>query len=105
LAAVATRSLHLTRAARTSPDAPAESELSGEEIDAVIVLRRPKGFKLGDRPSLQQVVRWIADLGGYTGKSSGGPPGAIVIGRGMREVQAATLAIRNLLEMKRNEKL
>lgn len=105
LAAVATRSLHLTHAARTSPDAPAESELSGEEIDAVIVLRRPKGFKLGDRPPLQQVVRWIADLGGYTGKSSGGPPGAIVIGRGMKEVQAATLAIRNLLEMKRNEKL
>jgi len=105
LAAVAARSLHLTHAARTSPDAPAESELSGEEIDAVIVLRRPKGFKLGDRPSLQQVVRWIADLGGYTGKSSGGPPGAIVIGRGMREVQAATRAIRNLLEMKQNEKL
>lgn len=102
---MATRSLHLTHAARTSPDAPAESELSGEEIDAVIVLRRPKGFKFGDRPSLEQVVRWIADLGGYTGKSSGGPPGAIVIGRGMREVQAATLAIRNLLEMKRNEKL
>jgi len=87
-----------------SPAGRAASLLSGEEIDAVIVLRRPKGFKLGDRPSLQRVMRWIADLGGYTGKSSGGPPGAI-IGRGMREVQAATRAIRNLLKMKRNEKL
>ena len=105
LGAVATRALHLTYAARTTPEVPAESEFSSDEIEAVIALRRPKGVRLDDRPSLQKVVRWIADLGGYTGKSSGGPPGAIVIGRGLRDVQAAASAIRNLREMKANKKL
>ena len=38
-------------------------------------------------PSLVDVVRWIAQEGGYTGKSSGGPPGAIVLSRGMERLQ------------------
>jgi hypothetical protein len=32
-------------------------------------------------------VEWIARLGGYTGKSSGGPPGAITIGRGLERLK------------------
>jgi hypothetical protein len=35
------------------------------------------------------MVRWIADLGGYTGRSSGGPPGITVIGRGWERVEVA----------------
>ena len=57
------------------------------------MLRRPAGYRLGDRPPLHQVVRWIADLGGYTGKSSGGPPGPKVIGRGLLELRAAVRTI------------
>ncbi len=37
-------------------------------------------------PSIAQAVRWIADLGGYTGKSSGGPPGSTTIGRGLERL-------------------
>ena len=41
-----------------------------------------------DIPTMATAIRWIAELGGYTGKSSGGPPGATTIGRG-REARAA----------------
>jgi len=41
--------------------------------------------------------RGLAELGGYTGKSSGGPPGTITISRGLAKVRAAADAIAALL--------
>ena len=76
LACVAMRIQRLTYIARSTPDVPATVELAPVEIEATILLRKPSGVKRKDVPTLGQVVRWIADLGGYTGKSSGGPPGA-----------------------------
>lgn len=85
--AVAARALRLTQLARTQPEVPATTEFSQAEIDAAIVLRRKRTkLRLGDVPSLGDMVRMVADLGGYTGKSSGGPPGATVIGRGLERV-------------------
>lgn len=100
LAAVAVRSLRLTKLARETPDVPALTELSDVEIEAVILLKKPKGVSLRDRPPLGQVVRWIADLGGYVGKSSGGPPGPTVIRRGLEQVETAARAITNYREMR-----
>jgi hypothetical protein len=99
LAAVAARASRLTYLAREKPESPAIDELSREEIDATIALRQPKGIKLGAKPTLSQVVLWIADLGGYTGKSSGGPPGPTVIARGLLLVETLAKGIRNLREM------
>ena len=87
LAAVATRVERLKHLARTQPDAPATIELSELELEAL----RAAKHKFKSRvetipdgvPSIAQAVRWIADLGGYTGKSSGGPPGSTTIGRGL----------------------
>lgn len=93
LATVAVRAERLKMLSRETPDVPAEAEFSRDEIDAVIVLRKPKGVTLGASPTLGQVVRWIADLGGYTGKSSGGPPGIRIISRALPEVLAAAAAI------------
>lgn len=87
LASAAMRILRLTRLSRTTPAEPALCELTQAEIDAAIVSRKPKGYQRGDVPPISLVVRWIADLGGYTGKSSGGPPGAIVIRRGLERLQ------------------
>ena len=98
LAAVAARAVHLCRVARSTPDVPASTEFTEAELEAVIVLRQPKGVGLRDRAPLHQVVRWVADLGGYTGKSSGGPPGPMVIGRGLIKVRAAVHTLRNLRE-------
>ena len=90
LAAVATRVERLKHLARTQPDAPATIELSKLELKALRAAKTryksrvetiPRGV-----PSIAQAVRWIADLGGYTGKSSGGPPGSITIGRGFERL-------------------
>ncbi len=87
LAAVATRVEQLKHLARTTPEAPASIAFKESEIQALIAAKRyfrsrpdtiPDGM-----PTIAQAVRWVADLGGYTGKSSGGPPGSITIARGL----------------------
>lgn len=99
LAVVATRAMRLTQLARSTPDAPATSEFSKTEIDAVLALRLPKNFKRGDPLTLAQAVRWVADLGGYTGPSNG-PPGATVIGRGLHDVLVTARAFENRDKMR-----
>lgn len=94
LATVAARIERLKRLAREQPDLPATEELSRDEIDAVIALGELKGRKAGDTPTIGQVVHAIARLGGYTGKSSGGPPGATVIARGLADIAVAAKVLR-----------
>lgn len=98
LASVATRAMHLTYQARETPDVPATDELTRFEIDAIIVLRKPKDARLGDTPTLGQAVRWIADLGGYVGPWNG-PPGPKVIGRGLADVLAGAKALEAVQKM------
>ncbi len=88
LAAVAVRVMRLTKLARTEPELPATVELRQSEIDAIIVTRKRTGRSPGDVPTIGQAVTWLAEIGGYTGKSSGGPPGATVITRGLLRIEA-----------------
>jgi hypothetical protein len=89
-AAVAARAIHLTKRARTEPNIPASEEFTQLEIDAVIALRRKRTrLKFGDVPNLETMVRLVAEAGGYTGKSSGGPPGPTVIARGLERLAIA----------------
>lgn len=96
LASVAMRIERLKYLARTSPDLPATVEFNQYEIDAIILQRKPKGYRRGSTPPIGLAVKWLADLGGYTGKSSGGPPGSIVIGRGLRYIQGAVDVLETL---------
>jgi hypothetical protein len=93
LATVAARAERLKHRARSEPDVSALEEFSRDEIDAAILLRKPKGVVLGATPTLGEMVRWVADWGGYTGKSSGGPPGTIVISRGLERIAVAAETI------------
>jgi|WetSurMetagenome_2_1015567.scaffolds.fasta_scaffold139035_2 hypothetical protein len=94
LAAVAARAERLKSTSRAQPDADASTELSRDEIDAAILLSETKRFKPGQTLTLEQAVDLIALVGGYTGrKSSGGPPGVTVIGRGLHDVLVASRAI------------
>jgi hypothetical protein len=93
LACVAMRIQRLTYLARSTPEVPATVELAPIEIEATVLLRKPSGVKRKDVPTLGQVVRWIADLGGYTGKSSGGPPGAIVLIRGLLRIEPIVMVL------------
>src|SRR5262249_35347081 len=105
LAVVAARVQRLKHLARTQPDAPATIALSLSEIEALRaakteIKKRTETIPDGV-PTIAQAVRWIADLGGYTGKSSGGPPGSIVIARGMETLAVATQTLGALRGSKR----
>jgi len=90
LAAVATRAMRLTHQARATPDAPATTELTAIELEALVALRQPKNAS--DRiPTLAEAVRWLAEIGGYTGPWNG-PPGATVVGRGLHDLLVAARA-------------
>lgn len=103
LSAVAVRVERLKYLARAHPDALASEELASHEIEALALLRgeqRKKSKALARRLSIAEAVLWLAQLGGYTGRSSGGPPGSITIARGLERLQtAAELLLR--LEEKR----
>lgn len=99
LASVAMRVERLKQLAREQPDAPATIELSAPEIQALILLKRKykkRNETIADAPTIGEATRWIAELGGYTGKSSGGPPGATTIARGLERVLVAAEVVEAL---------
>ncbi len=97
---MAVRANRLTKLRDADPTIPATKEFSRLELDAIILLRRPNGVALGYTPSLVTAIRWVADLGGYTGKSSGGPPGSGVIGRGLEKIDTLARGLANLEQMR-----
>jgi hypothetical protein len=101
LSAVAARLERIRLLSRTEPERNALEEFTQDEIDAAIALRKPKGISLGARLTLGEMTRWVADIGGYTGKSSGGPPGIRVIARGFERVEAAAVAVATLRKDRR----
>jgi hypothetical protein len=101
---VAARTERLKTLARSSPGQPASVELSPHEVQALLLLkgRQKKRTEIipDAMPSIGQAVRWLADLGGYTGKSSGGPPGSVTIGRGLARVLIAAEVLKALDEQR-----
>ena len=96
LFAVAVRIERLKRLARATPASPATVELRDDEIRALLALRDPKAYARHNVPTIAKAVLWIAELGGYIGKSSGGPPGAITIGRGLKKLAPVVQALNNV---------
>jgi hypothetical protein len=88
LAAVATRIERLRRLSREQPDAPADIELSADEIESLVYLKNEQASKKVTSAGLTiaTATRWIADIGGYVGARTSGPPGATTIGRGLEKV-------------------
>lgn len=85
-AVISMRIERLKKISREQPDLEATSEFSEEEIKAILLMRKPKRED-HEKVTLQQAVYWLAELGGYQGRtSSGGPPGATVIGRGLERI-------------------
>ena len=85
MAAVASRVEQL-KSARSDRKLNALELATRDEIDAAILLSETKKFKIGRKLTAEQFVTLVAQVGGYTGKSSGGPPGAQTIARGLERV-------------------
>lgn len=106
MAAVAMRVERIKLLARTQPDLPASVELSPTEIQALLLMKRKYAKRTEQitddmMPTIAQATEWIARLGGYTGKSSGGPPGSITIGRGLQYVRTITDGLEALAQHKK----
>jgi len=94
MAAVAVRIERVKYLARNEPDVPASNEFSELELEALALLT-DRRLPARPRPSLADAVHLLALAGGFTGvKSSGGPPGSVVLGRGLLELDR-TVAILN----------
>jgi hypothetical protein len=91
LATNAMRIERLKHLARNTPDSPASVEFTPIELEALRALKLKQKSRVEvlpeTEPTISQAVRWIADVGGYTGKSSGGLPGSTTIGRGLERLQ------------------
>lgn len=94
---VATRVLQLQRAARATPEAPARTVATAEQIAVVeaAVTDRAGGRK---RPppiaSVRDYVRGVALLGGFLGRKSDGEPGWQTLWRGHRRIEEILLGVR-----------
>jgi hypothetical protein len=75
--------LYATLLARLSPDVPCTVLLDLEEWQTLYRALHKTTTPPATPPSLGQAVRWVAQLGGYLGRKSDGPPGPLTLWRGL----------------------
>lgn len=67
--------MQLTYQSRETPDVSCEVLLTGQQWQALYMLKNKTKKLPGKPPTLQQATRWLAQLGGYMARKSDGPPG------------------------------
>jgi len=103
-AMIASRAQRLRDASRSTPEAPATTELSEAEIEALVTIKtmekRRNETVTADGLTLAQAVRWLGDIGGFavTGASKK-MPGTTIIGRGLERLVETVHLIGGLREM------
>ena len=85
---------------RTQPDAPATVAYSRDAIEVMIRLReqhsahKKPGYSPSQTPPLSLMTLWVALLGGFQPSPTRGPPGVIVLARGLKLLECAVLGAR-----------
>ena len=91
---VAWRIAHLMRLGRTCPDVDAALFFDPDEIRGAYLLTKKRA---PDRPPrLNEVLRLIAQLGGFLGRKGDGEPGVKTIWQGLQQVMTAAQTLRAL---------
>jgi IS4 transposase len=93
LLVVAWRITHLMRIGRTCPDLDAELFFDAHEIRGAYLLT---DIKQPRKPKLNEVLRLIAQLGGFLGRKGDSEPGAKAIWLGLKEVHVAAKTLSAL---------
>ena len=97
---IAARIERLRMLARTQPDGSASSEFTKYELRALTLMKRKYAKRTetipDTTPSMADAVRWLAELGGYAGRSTSGPPGAVTIRRGLEFITPIAIAFEAL---------
>ena len=93
---VAWRIAYLMRKGRTCPDLDATLFFDPDEIRAAYLLNKKKAPAA---PSMNEVLRMVARIGGFLARKHDGEPGVKTIWRGLQDVQVSAQTIRTLREM------
>ena len=96
-AVVAWRIHHLTYLGRATPDLPCDTVFEDDLWKGVIVFRtrKPPPEK---PPSLREMIRLIAGLGGFLGRKSDGEPGTQTLWRGLQRADDIAVMFRGVRE-------
>lgn len=94
---VAWRIARLMRLGRTCPDLPAELFFEPEEWKGAHLLLKKKVPK--QPPTLNQVIRLIATLGGFLGRKGDGEPGVKTLWLGLQRVADFGIGLRSAREL------
>lgn len=97
LSIIAWRLYWLTHINRQTPEAPCVLVLAEHEWHALYAMIHRTTQLPEQPPTVRQVVRWIAQLGGFLGRKRDGEPGVTVIWRGWQRLHdiATTWLIMN----------
>jgi hypothetical protein len=99
LSAVSTRIERLKYLARNDPSLPATAELEAIEVEALLAERRSRTdrrVRLPRVPTIGDATNWIAEMGGWMGQKTSGPPGSTTIARGLQVLAVYTRALVDL---------
>lgn len=83
---VAWRILGLTFQCRQTPEMSCEAFLEPEEWQALFCYIHKTPTAPQQPPTLKQVARWVAKLGGFLGRKGDGDPGVTVMWRGLQQL-------------------
>lgn len=83
---VAWQVLYLTMAGREMPNWPCTAILEADEWRALYCFIHQVSQPPPTPPTLREVTRWIAQLGGFLGRTRDGQPGTTVLWRGLQRL-------------------
>jgi len=91
---IAWRILYATMLARVVPDVPCTVLLDADEWQGLYCRIHRVAVVPPKPPTLRQVVRWIAQLGGFLGRKRDGEPGVTVLWKGFQHLVDVTAMYR-----------
>jgi hypothetical protein len=83
---VAWRIEHIKRLARETPQAPCTVAFEEHEWQALLAFKRPDQPLPSTPPSVREITRLTAELGGFLGRKGDGEPGSITLWRGLQRL-------------------
>jgi hypothetical protein len=89
---VAWRIEHIKKLSRESPQAPCTVAFDEQEWQALSVLRNPGQPLPSITPSVHQMTRWTAELGGFLGGKNENP-GSTTLGRGLQHLHDILIGV------------
>jgi hypothetical protein len=91
---VAWRVLELTRTARRAESMKAEEYFGDDELAVLKQLQLKKGKVMTPEATVREVVRLVAQLGGFLARKGDGEPGAMTLWRGLECLSQLTLGYK-----------